>query len=66
MNKPKISNQQIRSMWDQTNKDMPFPEFLRRIRRLQDPTTIAEDLGRLMTQRHEVNAINEALKSKGM
>ena len=66
MKKPGMTNQKIRLLYNSFDKkDMSFQEFHRRMKRLQDPATMNEDLGRLMTQRHEVNTINNALKKRG-
>ena len=61
-----MTNQQIRTLYDSfEKKDIGFDEFHKRMKRLEDPATMQEDLAKLMTQRHEVNTINNALKKRG-
>ena len=63
---PGMTDQKIRILYDSFDKkDLSFQEFHKRMKRLQDPETMNEDLGRLMTQRHEVNTINNAIKKRG-
>ncbi len=58
-----VTNEKIRILYDSfEKKDISFQEFYRRMKRLEDPGTMNEDLGRLMTQRHEVNTINNAIR----
>jgi len=60
-----VTNQQIRMLYDSfEKKDIGFDEFHRRMKRLEDPETMNEDLGRLMTQRREIQTINNALKNQ--
>ena len=60
-----MTNEKIRILYDSFEvKGISFQEFHKRMKRLEDPKTMNEDLGRLMTQRHEVNTINYAIRGQ--
>lgn len=46
-----MNDRDIKRIWDKTNKDMPFKEFAKEVRKTLDPVQAQRELQAILTKR---------------